>query len=103
MRVAKSHGELRSGDRVEEPGAARWAGVVLRGGGVGPNLGGVRGDDHVILDTNRHFNVRRRFGVFGKNNKVRSARPNKLHRIRIYHFRMTLCYVPILGAQLANL
>ena len=63
MRVAKSHGELRSGDRVKEPGA----GVVLRGG-VGPNLGGVRGDDHVILDTNCHFDVRRRFGFFGKNN-----------------------------------
>ena len=101
MRVAKSHGELRSGDRVKESGA-RGAGVVLRGG-VGPNLGGVRGDDHVILDTNRHFNVRRRLGIFGKNNKVRSARPNKLHRIRIYHFKMTLRYVPILGAQLSNL
>ena len=78
MRVAKSHGELRS-DRVKEPGA-RGAGVVLRGG-VGPNLGGVRGDDHVILDTNRHFNVRRRLGFFGKNNKVRSPRLNKRHRL----------------------
>ena len=76
MRVAKSHGELRS-DRVKEPGA-RGAGVVLRCG-VGPNLGGVRGDDHVILDTNRHFNVRRRFGFFGKNYKVRSACLNQAY------------------------